>query len=128
VQVDGSGPGSNPAVRLDGGALVPLSGAVAAAAARAPHPQVILGIRAESAAIVPESEPSALSTTVYAAEPLGDRYIYDLQLPGGAVIKVKTTPECVLDPGQPAWVRFDPAEIHLFDAAGQRRIEASLHG
>ncbi|HWE63023.1 MAG TPA: ABC transporter ATP-binding protein, partial [Chloroflexota bacterium] len=128
VQADQTGRDRGTAVQLDSGGIVPLHDSLADVAARAPGQAVILGIRAESILVVPEREPAALSTTVYAVEPLGDRYIYDLQLPGGAVIKVKTAPDCVLEAGQPAWVRFDPAEIHLFDASDQRRIEAPSHG
>jgi multiple sugar transport system ATP-binding protein len=128
VQADHNGRGSGPAVQLEGGTAVALRGPLAAAAARAPSAAVILGIRAENIAIVPRTEQDALPSIVYAVEPLGDRYIYDLQLPGNSVIKVKTAPECVLEAGQPAWIRFDPAEIHLFDAADQHRIEAPSNG
>jgi ABC-type sugar transport system ATPase subunit len=115
-------------VRLDeGGGIVPLINSLATAASSAPDGVVILGIRPESISILPQQEPGALATTVYAVEPQGDRFIYDLQV-GGAVIKVKTSPDLILAYGQPAWSRFDPAEIHLFDATGQRRIEAPAHG
>ena len=57
-----------------------------------PAPEVVLGVRAENIAIVPATKPDALPTTVYAVEPLGDRYIYDLQL-GGCVIKMKASPD-----------------------------------
>jgi multiple sugar transport system ATP-binding protein len=78
VQADHNGQGSGPAVQLEGGAVVTLRGPLAAAAAQAPNPAVILGIRAENIAIVPRTEQDALPSTVYAVEPLGDRYIYDL--------------------------------------------------
>jgi multiple sugar transport system ATP-binding protein len=123
-----NGAGRGPAVRLDeGGGVVPLSDPLAAVAAGVSEEAVILGIRPESIAILPGREPGSLATTVYAVEPQGDRYIYDLQV-GKAVVKVKSSPDLLLEYGQPAWVRFDPGELHLFTATGQRRIEAPAHG
>ena len=118
------------AVRLDNDAgTVALERALAPIAAAAPSANVVLGVRAEDVRIVPETEPGALRTTVYAVEPLGDRYIYDLQL-GGYVIKVKTAPSVVLEAGQPAWIVFDPDHVHLFDAATTTRLftERALQG
>jgi hypothetical protein len=70
---------------------------------------------------VPQTEPGALPATVYAVEPLGDRYIYDLQV-GRDVVKVKASPAQVLEAGQPVWITCDPDHLHLFDAATQNRL------
>jgi multiple sugar transport system ATP-binding protein len=88
---------------------------------------VVLGIRPEDVHIVSEREPGALRAAVYAVEPLGDRYIYDLQL-GGYVIKVKAPPSCILEAGRPAWALFDPARVHLFNAGTNNRIDEAAHG
>ena len=118
---------SGVAVRLDGDAGVfPLSGPLSAQASAAAE-KVILGVRPEDVHIVPDSEAETLRTTVYAVEPLGDRYIYDLQL-GGYVMKVKAPPSCILEAGQPARVLFDPHHVHLFDAGTGIRLHEAAHG
>jgi multiple sugar transport system ATP-binding protein len=125
----GSGPGgADVAVQLDNNAgRVPLRGALAALALAAPAAEVVLGVRAEDIHFVPQTEPEALPTTVYAVEPLGDRYIYDLQL-GRYVIKVKASPSLILEPGQPAWITCDPDHLHLFDATTQNRLPFAQAG
>jgi multiple sugar transport system ATP-binding protein len=118
----------NVAVELDNDAgRVPLRGALASVAATAPAAAVVLGVRAEDIHFVPQTEPEALPTTVYAVEPLGDRYIYDLQL-GRYVIKVKASPSLILEPGQPAWITCDPDHLHLFDATTQNRLPFAQAG
>jgi multiple sugar transport system ATP-binding protein len=103
--------------------FVPLQGAAAHAVSAAPSERVILGVRAEDCRIAAQEQGDGLRATVYAVEPLGDRYIYDLQL-GGYVIKVKSPPSQVFDVGRPVWVTFDAAHLHLFDAAGEQRLPA----
>jgi multiple sugar transport system ATP-binding protein len=122
----GNGHGGEVALRLSGGA-VPLDGPLAALALSAPQRALTLGVRAEDVAIVPASTPDALPATVYAAEPLGDRYIYDLQM-GETVIKVKTPPSCVMAAGETTHVRFNTARLHLFDAGTQQRLTGAAHG
>jgi ABC-type sugar transport system ATPase subunit len=100
---------------------VPLPGALASVAATAPTAEVVLGVRAEDIHVVPQTEPGVLPATVYAVEPLGDRYIYDLQV-GREVVKVKASPAQVLEAGQPVGITFDPAHLHLFDTASQNRL------
>jgi multiple sugar transport system ATP-binding protein len=116
------------AVRLDEDAgVVPLTDSLAGRAQAASAKTVVLGIRPEDVHIVSEREPGALRAAVYAVEPLGDRYIYDLQL-GGYVIKVKAPPSCILEAGRPAWVLFDPERVHLFNAGTNNRIDEAAHG
>ena len=119
---------STVAVRLDKAAgIFPLSAPLAAQALTASARWVVLGIRPEDVHVIPESEAGTLPATVYAVEPLGDRFIYDLQL-GGAVIKVKAPASYNLAAGQPVRVVFDPQHAHLFDAATQDRIRGAAHG
>ena len=116
------------AVELDNDAgRVPLRGALASVAATAPAAEVVLGVRAEDIRVVPQTEPGALPATVYAVEPLGDRYIYDLQV-GRYVVKVKASPAQVLEAGQPVGITFDPDHLHLFDAATQNRLPLAQAG
>jgi len=104
----------------DGG-FVPLGGP--AAGLVADSGDVILGVRAEDVHFAQQGAPGALPATVYAVEPLGDRYIYDLQL-GGYVIKVKAAPSFVLDAGQTIYISFDAGHLHLFDGATEARLGA----
>jgi hypothetical protein len=60
-------------------------------------------------------------------EPLGDRYIYDLQV-GRYVVKVKASPSLILDAGQPIGIEGDPDHLHLFDAATQNRLPLAQAG
>jgi multiple sugar transport system ATP-binding protein len=116
------------AVRLDNAAgIFLLSATLAAQALAASARWVVLGIRPEDVHVTPESEAGTLPATVYAVEPLGDRFIYDLQL-GGAVIKVKAPASYNLAAGQPVRVVFDPQHAHLFDATTQGRIRGAAHG
>jgi len=123
----GSGRG-DVAVELDNNAgRVPLRGALASVAATARAAEVVLGVRAEDIRVVPQTVPGALPATVYAVEPLGDRYIYDLQV-GRYVVKVKASPAQVLEAGQPVEITFDPDHLHLFDAATQNRLPFAQAG
>jgi multiple sugar transport system ATP-binding protein len=118
----------NVAVELDNDAgRVPLRGALASVAATAPAAAVVLGVRAEDIHLVPQTEPGVLPATVYAVEPLGDRYIYDLQV-GRYVVKVKASPAQVLEAGQPVGITVDPDHLHLFDAATQNRLPLAQAG
>jgi multiple sugar transport system ATP-binding protein len=120
--------GGDVAVELDNDAgRVPLPGALTSVAATAPAAEVVLGVRAEDIHVVPQTELGVLSATVYAAEPLGDRYIYDLQV-GRYVVKVKASPAQVLEAGQPVGITFDPDHLHLFDAATQNRLPLAQAG
>jgi multiple sugar transport system ATP-binding protein len=115
-------------VRLNEGAgTVPLLNGPAGAAANATSTSVIVGIRPENVAIVPQDEPGALPVTMYAVEPLGDRSIYDVRL-GNNLIKVKTSPDFNLTLDEQTCIRFDPAAVHLFDGASQRRLVGGGHG
>jgi multiple sugar transport system ATP-binding protein len=115
-------------LRLDDNAgTVALQDGAAAAAANAPSASVVLGIRPENVAFVSSPEPGALAASVYAAEPLGDRVIFDLRL-GSHTIKVKAAPDCSLGFGEQAWITFDPNTIHLFDRASQQHIEEQARG
>lgn len=112
-------------VRLNKDAgFMPLHGVAAVTAATAATREVVLGVRPEDIHIAPQTAPDALPTTVYAVEPLGDRYIYDLQL-GAFLIKAKAAPSIVLDPGQTAWVTIDQDSLHLFDAVTENRLSAN---
>lgn len=99
--------------------FVPLDGA--AARLVADGGEVILGVRAEDVHFAQQGDRGALSATVYAVEPLGDRYIYDLQL-GGFVIKVKAAPSFVLDTGQAVHITVEASHLHLFDGATEARL------
>jgi multiple sugar transport system ATP-binding protein len=76
--------------------------------------KLILGIRPEDIQLRTEPGDHGLVGQVYVTEPLGDRNIYDVQL-GPDLIKVKTPPTFVLQPGARVSIHFDLARAHLFD-------------
>jgi multiple sugar transport system ATP-binding protein len=116
------------AVRLEHNAGdVPLAGGRAAQEGSLPAAGVIIGVRPEDVQILADGDSGGLGATVYAVEPLGDRYIYDMQL-GESVLKVKAPPSRVLQTGRPARIAFDPLHIHVFDAATRDRIGEAGHG
>ncbi len=75
---------------------------------------LILGIRAENIEVRPTPEEGALPAQVIVAEPLGSQQLLTVQV-GGDVLKVATSPELSLSPGQTIGLVLTKAKIRLFD-------------
>jgi multiple sugar transport system ATP-binding protein len=93
--------------------------ALAAVAARASAPAVIVGIRPEHLTAGPvhgASPADSLMATVELAEPLGHEQLLHLRS-GGVAFTVRAAPGVRPAPGSPVSVRMAPERLHLFDAA-----------
>src|SRR5262249_53450072 len=71
----------------------------------------VLGIRPEDIAMRLQAAAGDLPGTIYAVEPLGDRTIYDVTL-GRQVVRIKSPPNVMLEPGTPVFLGLDRDRIH----------------
>ncbi len=95
---------------------------LAPGAAAVPRGPCRLGVRPEAIAVAPE--PGA-ETRVVMTELAGADLFLTVRSPDGTEIVARADPHAVaLKEGEAVRLRFDPARIHLFDAAGQ----AIAHG
>jgi multiple sugar transport system ATP-binding protein len=76
---------------------------------------LLLGVRAEDLSLQRRDESAALTGTLYALEPLGDRTLVDVDV-GGTLVKVKARPTVGGMPGDPLRLAVDLDRAHLFDA------------
>jgi len=108
------------AVRLAGGALVPIS----ARDGLVPGSPVSLGVRAEQMALAPPDIAgggvAGIPVTVQAAELLGDAsYIYLTPDGGATQLIARVDAEARWQGGQTAVIRVEQARWHVFDADGR---------
>ncbi|HAF69900.1 MAG: Putative ABC transporter ATP-binding protein [Acetothermia bacterium 64_32] len=75
---------------------------------------VLLGIRAENIEVQPQVGPGQLPARVVVAEPLGAQQLLTVQV-GGDVLKVATSPDIPLQPGQDVGLTLVQDKIRLFD-------------
>ena len=108
------------AVRLTGGALVPIG----ARDGLAPGSPVSLGVRAEHMALAPPDPAgggaAGIPVTVQAAELLGDAsYIYLTPDGGATQLIARVDADARWQPGQTAVIRVEQARWHVFDGDGK---------
>ena len=78
--------------------------------------KTVVGVRPEDIQVFAARPGSdALPAEVSVIEPLGGETIVDL-LVGPDIIKAIVPPAQQLSEGQAVWIKFDPDQIHLFDA------------
>jgi multiple sugar transport system ATP-binding protein len=109
-----------PALAADGWAL-PITPAIRDRIKPSGGDTVVLGIRAEDITLKTGGQEGDIPGKVYVVEPLGDRNIYDVQV-GGHVLRVKTRPTLMLDPGAPVYLEFNRDRINLFDPKTDRAL------
>ena len=107
-------------LELPGGARI----AVPAQPVPAPSGELTLGIRPESLRPDPQG---ALQGTVRLVERLGGLTLLHVVLADGAALTVQIEGTDPTRAHQPIRLGFDPAECHLFDAAGQALPRATRH-
>jgi multiple sugar transport system ATP-binding protein len=97
----------------------------AAQSALAQRDRVWLGVRPEDIHVFdqPPAE-TAIPARVSVVEPLGSETIVDLML-GQDLIKATIPPTQTVAEGQPVWLTFDPAKLHLFDLTTEVRLYSS---
>jgi multiple sugar transport system ATP-binding protein len=86
--------------------------------------QVTLGIRPEAIRQSPDAIAGSVPASVYVTEPLGHNVIVDLRF-SDEIIRARGDRDddrlANLQPDDPIYIRFDPAQVHVFDrVTGQR--------
>jgi multiple sugar transport system ATP-binding protein len=86
--------------------------------------EVILGVRPEAIHLAPDSEEGSVPASIYVTEPLGHNLIVDVRF-GDRVIRARADRNidrlASLQPDDPVSIRFDGAQVHVFDrVTGQR--------
>ena len=79
--------------------------------------RVVVGVRPTAIRLDGEGMPAQ----VYLTEQLGDSVIVDLDL-GGTMVRAKLAQKIRLAEGARVNLRFEPADVHLFDAETRKRI------
>ncbi|WP_340648853.1 sn-glycerol-3-phosphate ABC transporter ATP-binding protein UgpC [Pseudoxanthomonas winnipegensis] len=108
-------------LRLDDGALVPWHGAAPAPAT--PGRALIVGVRPEDLHLVQAGAPGSFAATVENIEPVGNEIFVHL-LAGKLALVARVAPRALPAPGEPIGLQLDPARLHCFDPADERRLEA----
>jgi multiple sugar transport system ATP-binding protein len=101
--------GADPLVNLSGGSF-PGGPSVAALAGR----KLILGIRAESIVVEPESAEGLIEAAVVVVEPLGSHNLLTVRS-GEDLLKVSTSPRLFPQPDSPVWLRIETNRIRWMD-------------
>ena len=101
--------GAPPMARIPGAALGP-----------AGSPDRIYGLRAEYLALT--EGPGQLRAEVLDCEYLGSETLINLTAPGCEGLSLRRTGRCLMPPGVPVNLGFDPAQLHVFDAHTGRRL------
>lgn len=97
----------------------------AAQSALAQRDRVWLGVRPEDIHVFDQPPiETAIPARVSVVEPLGSETIVDLML-GQDLIKATIPPTQTVAEGQPVWLTFDPAKLHLFDQTTETRLYSS---
>ena len=100
--------GAGPVVNLSGGSFP--GGPSAALAGR----KLILGIRAESIVVEPESAEGLIEATVVVVEPLGSHNLLTVRS-GEDLLKVSTSPRLFPQPDSSVWLRIETNRIRWMD-------------
>ncbi|TBV74136.1 ABC transporter ATP-binding protein [Pseudoxanthomonas winnipegensis] len=108
-------------LRLDDGVLVPWHGAAPAPAT--PGRALIVGVRPEDLHLVQAGAPGSFAATVENIEPVGNEIFVHL-LAGKLALVARVAPRALPAPGEPIGLQLDPARLHCFDPADERRLEA----
>ncbi len=123
VPVEAVAEGSGLGLRLPDGTLMPLDAALAARARRASSRKLILGARHGTIGLYREAGAGRVAGRVYTVEPTGD-ITYVQVFVGEATVIVSLDPSQVVRPDEAVWLTFDPARLHLFDAATGMALRA----
>jgi multiple sugar transport system ATP-binding protein len=113
VAADGAGP----VVNLSGGSF-PADPAAADLAGR----ELLLGIRAESISVEPQSDEGLIEATVIVVEPLGSHNLLTVKS-GEDVLKVSTSPRLFPEPDSSIWLRVQPNRIRWMDRETGTAVE-----
>ena len=87
--------------------------------------EVILGVRPEAIHLAPQPEEGSVPASIYVIEPLGHNLIADVRF-GDRIIRARADRNidrlASLQPDDAVYIRFDDAQIHLFDRVTEQRL------
>ncbi len=83
---------------------------------------VLLGIRPENLALVPEAQANSLHARVLVVEPLGSHKLLTMQV-GSEMAKVSVPPDQRVSTAEDVWLHFDAEKIRWMDAASGEAIQ-----
>jgi multiple sugar transport system ATP-binding protein len=93
-----------------------------ASGARAPHTELIAGLRPEDLSVGAGPAPKgAVPGRVYAIEPMGAETWVTVEA-GGERVVGRAPGDFVARTGEPVWLAYDPARVLLFDARTGKRV------
>ena len=89
--------------------------------------EVILGVRPEAIHLAPHPKRGSVPASIYVTEPLGHNLIADVRF-GDRIIRARADRNidrlASLQPDDPVYIRFDAAQIHVFDRDGATIVKA----
>ena len=102
------------ALQGEGDWRIDLSAENARRVAAAATPDIVLGARHSTIALLPAPAPGAVQGRVYTVEPTGDITFAHVRL-GAATVVVSAPPDTRLAADAPVWLAFDQQRLHFFD-------------
>jgi len=83
---------------------------------------VLLGVRPQDLAVLPEPRPGAVPATATLIQLVGSEKLVDLASGASGRLTAQVKADAPIEAGQRVWVGFDPARLHLFDPASGRNL------
>jgi ABC-type sugar transport system ATPase subunit len=83
---------------------------------------LVLGVRPQDVRIAGPGDPGAVSGTVWMTELIGSERLIEVEVAPRLRITAEVRSEVRAALNEPAAVAFDPAKVHLFDAALGRAL------
>jgi ABC-type sugar transport system ATPase subunit len=87
-----------------------------------PESPLVFGVRSEDVFVDTAEGAGQVRGEIIARDPLGDETIYEIEV-GENIIRVKTEPTLILNPGDNVGLNFAHDRIHIFDAQSQQAIK-----
>lgn len=109
---------------IAGGVAIPLPQDLRFVLARRSGANVIVGIRPEHIEVAMSSAEGAIPASIVVLEPVGSHQLMTVRA-GKELLKVTVAADADAQPGQPVWLRPNPARIRLMDADNGQAIAAS---
>ena len=79
--------------------------------------EVVLGVRPQDISVHTAALPRTIAAEVSLVQLLGSEKLVDLDYGTGRQVTAQVKADSPLEAGQKVWIGFDPARLHVFDAA-----------